>query len=101
MSIEDFLLARIAEDEALARGAMADMSEATLAASFFPPEKSFRYAKFHTSHTPARVLAECVVKRSLIEFWGPYEALNGPDLLAVMAAAYRDHPDYQSECADR
>ncbi len=100
MYITEFLEARISEDEAAAREAMEERSRST------PNEGAdTSLVPWPDSPVPAvlvgpeRVLAECVVKRSLIEHWGQYEALNGPSLLTVMAMVYADHPDYQQEWA--
>ena len=100
MNITEFLEARISEDEAAAREAMEERSRST------PSEGAdTSLVPWPNSPVPAvlvgpeRVLAECVVKRSLIEHWGQYEALNGPSLLTVMAMVYADHTDYQQEWA--
>ncbi|MET1087655.1 MAG: DUF6221 family protein, partial [Arthrobacter sp.] len=100
MDITEFLEARISEDEAAAREAIEERSRST------PNEGvDTRLVPWLNGPGPAvlvgpeRVLAECVVKRSLIEHWGQHEALNGPSLLIVMAMVYADHPDYQQEWA--
>ncbi|MET1021063.1 MAG: DUF6221 family protein [Arthrobacter sp.] len=100
MDITEFLEARISEDEAAAREAIEERSRSTPNA-----RADTRLVPWPESPVPAvlvgpeRVLAECVVKRSLIGHWGQYEALNGPALLTVLAMVYADHPDYQQEWA--
>jgi len=46
-------------------------------------------------HNPARVLAECAAKRAIIdEYTGSPATFQ---IIAHMAAVYRDHPDYRQE----
>lgn len=61
---------------------------------------------------PARVLAECAAKRAIIaeydgltfeqrktfDAWEPYRSVMR-NVLAQMAAVYKDHPDYEPEWA--
>ena len=99
MSIREFLLERIAEDE--------------LRANYYGPK----------AMGTARVLAECEAKRAVIEQHGPGEGHyrdycetcaewwaaeigEGPPgvrfpcpTLRAVAAAYSNHPDYQQEWA--
>ena len=80
MDIKDFLLARIAEDEAEAREAL--------------PEQDTVYGA-HGFFEPTRVLAECAFKRWLI---GTYSGTREAFLMfRAMATAYADHPDYQED----
>jgi hypothetical protein len=82
MTLIEFLLARIAEDEAGA-------------------ERADYIADFN----PARVLAECESKRRIVDectgglYWnvGCSEGHEGnfENILALLAAVYADHPDYQ------
>lgn len=98
MSITDFLLARIAEDEAAAQAeqsAVEYLSE--------PPHWPAGW--------PARVLAECAAKRAIVAEWedtdtGETWLLEGADAgyaLAIdhavraLAAVYADHPGYLDE----
>jgi len=80
-TITEFLEARIADDEMHAR----------MMAVIIPEEP----APFSST----RILHECAVKRAIIANWGPHEALDGPNLLAVMAAVYSTHPDYRGPWA--
>lgn len=103
MTLVEFLLARITEDEAAARAAAevngADVMLAALPMALFD---GLRIA------FPARVLAECEAKRRIVE---DYEALNADyrvthapvteaqrfqALVSIghLATAYSDHPDY-------
>ncbi|MET1088215.1 MAG: DUF6221 family protein [Arthrobacter sp.] len=98
MTITEFLEARISEDEAAAGEAIEERSLSTPDAG-----TDTSLVPWPDSPVPAvlvgpeRVLAECIVKRSLIKHWGPHEALNGPSLLTIMAMVYKDHPDYRQE----
>lgn len=97
MTITDFLLARIAEDEALAGAVEADnFSQGPIGTGDdpWPSERAF------AEHlTPARVLAECEAKRRIVErALGPV-AHAGQDIerravLIDLASVYADHPDF-------
>ena len=97
MSIVEFLLARIAEDETEA--ASYTMTEAAAigldrpgSVAVVPPERS-------------RMLTECAAKRAIIEKVGEIEYNSGDlwthemgeELLAHLGAVYADHPDYREE----
>lgn len=123
--LEDFLLARIAEDEAAAR-------EWSAAYNNPGPVPAYHYAtaRRHRQEwptlwgsldhfTPTRVLAECAAKRIIIERAkeaseveeefddymlrgaGPRrrEPLTGGAILFALAAVYKEHPDYRPEWA--
>lgn len=93
MGITDFLLARITEEEAVARVAQ------------HIPEAAMNITRWH----PARVLAECASKRHIVQYLGACEM--GRDHIAADDAAYRavwwvmsqmakvysEHPDYREE----
>lgn len=121
-----FMLARIAEDEEVARGAAGvpwetmrwpGGSQVLVAASAIRNEK-WRLGKLghvatveHTHdvdhiarHDPARVLAECDAKRRIVEQY--IDAVKGRKwatctalerVLPVLALPYADHPDYREE----
>ena len=89
-TLADFLLARIAEDEAVARRIAA-------------------VGSCEPAYHPARVLAECAAKRAIVadlQKWDDateadlgddrfYGWLNGVEQAAQhLAAPYADHPDY-------
>jgi hypothetical protein len=88
MSITEFLEARIAEDEAEAQpmAALEDDDRGGWAIAY-----------------AARVLAECKAKRALIAILTPGQEIwdgtrwAGP--LDIMAAVYKDHPNYDPEWA--
>ena len=91
MTLVEFLLARIAEDEAVAkRGPY--------------PEPSLRLENVETDESmfiaidPARVLAECEAKRRIVEVYQQGEVWPVLTLRAI-AHPYRDHPDYDPEWA--
>ena len=83
MTLTDFLLARIGEDEAAAR------------------DVHHRDCRIFVQLTiadcscdlPARVLAECEAKRLLIE------RVGNPDWagFSILALPYAEHPDYRQE----
>lgn len=118
MTLADFLLARIAEDEAVALSAsedggewrdtgfhIADNDGATVAASLSRVVDSEHIAR----HDPARVLAECASKRRIVEYVQVVSlALDGrvsegarcvisDQVIQMLAAVYGDHPDYREE----
>lgn len=111
MSIAEFLLARIAEDEEQANRSKADEAM----------NPNLRLPASWIHGVAARVLAECEAKRRIVELHsvastyqgGTYcaecqsEELEGPwsrrdDLypcptLEALASVYADHPDYRDE----
>ncbi len=84
MTIVEFLLARIAEEENVARLAAAR------------PEAAMNITRWH----PTRVLAECAGKREIIELHGSLTYGNGDpagdDVLGALALPYSHHPDCPS-----
>lgn len=126
MSIDDlaeFLLARIAEDEAAARGA-GGLTWSAGAGIFYTHtvEDSERQPVIYdegapteaqadhiAAWSPARVLIECEAKRQLIELAQGLVYLReigdpvapstpvGQDILEILAVPYADHPDYREE----
>lgn len=100
MTLVEFLLTRIAEDEAGSQAATGAFS------------KEWPY-------TPERVLDECDAKRRIVkraanmavpyapadpDFWNPYQYAEeegieemGRWLLQTLALPYADHPDYREE----
>lgn len=102
-SLTEFLLARIAEDEAVARGSAVDDL-----APGEPLEYELRDERqFETLCIPARrVLAECEAKRQIAESAEPAGPRNdfsrGWDVGAsfavqYLAQVYVDHPDFREE----
>jgi hypothetical protein len=118
MTLADFLLARVAEDEAAIEG--------TAANEFVRTGESFsaRFMSYESDHTyqdsayvdrfdPARMLAECEAKRRIIrqyerarfavavtEAQEPFlrGVATGLDAaMIVLAQPYVDHPDYNPE----
>lgn len=95
MTITEFLLARIDEDEKVARQVrpieyLTTRDRSTLMGG---EERGYGFVQAKSG----RVLAECEAKRRLVEQWGQFETYNGDDLLCVLAAVYADHPDYRPE----
>ena len=106
MTITEFLLARIAEDEALAsKLARFDKGHYSPGTQIYTGS-----AWVHSPLTTARVLAECATKRAIIGLaakvedaedamareWATAEVL-APAILHALAAVYADHPDYRQE----
>lgn len=110
--LTDFLLARIAEDEAFASEASCGPWEASRNREVLggDPQRLIAHprqatnARFIRRHNPARVLAECEAKRRIVE-----EATLGAapdtdlwaqvawDVLRLLALPYADHADYREE----
>jgi hypothetical protein len=126
MEIAEFLLARIAEDEAVARAALRESSYEwsdnafTEAVELAQGEGAVEVATAHIARwDPARVLAECEAKRRIIhacthevENWvtvRPGVRQNMPvrvpwgdddlyeDALRLLALPFADHAAYQQE----
>jgi Family of unknown function (DUF6221) len=113
MTLTDFLLARIAEDEADARDAYYDgqrwipEEEAVVAADRDLDPIMFLDRKrdaYHAANwSPARVLAECEAKRKIVLRATYYASVAPVDpdewhfTLRDLAAIYADHPDYREE----
>jgi hypothetical protein len=108
--LTEFLLARIAEDEAVALvAATRDWQNVVVmvsAGNGWAVESVF--ADHAERWTPARVLAECEAKRRIINFAVRTEEamaheyggdvtdadIDGNDALLALAAVYADHSDY-------
>lgn len=97
-TLTDFLLARIAEDEAAAR-------TATLNHWTIPPEAEVNRA-FLAHQLPPRALAECEAKRRIVKIadrlsrhmdMGSATDEDGDAILAALALPYADHLDYRAE----
>ena len=114
MTLTEFLLARIAEDEEVAQSATPGRWEQDSGWSITapPPEdwcgpnvvvetKQRNDAEFIASHNPARVLAECAAKRKVVANhlrYNPGQSGYGASRYAVACLAMTyDHPDYQAE----
>lgn len=86
LSITEFLLAKIAEDEAVARDSYYDgqtwqPEEESVVAADQDYDWVFMMARkrdaLHAAHwSPARVLAECTAKRAIIDEHGPQEVAS-------------------------
>jgi hypothetical protein len=111
MNLAEFLLARIAEDEAGAKRGAAEIAADPYAWTDFPSGE----------WDPTRVLAECAAKRRIVERHAPEDyntAFVGSEVIQVctecagggspgadwpcgtmrdLAAVYADHPDYRDE----
>lgn len=107
--LTDFLLARIAEDEAVAREWPEDPG---------PPPEGYPFwidPHGHPIYQPrGRVLAECDAKRRIVDHYAHLMQPGEPDIspeyddgyidatefaLKIVALPYADHPDYRPEWA--
>lgn len=104
MELAEFLLARIAEDEALARSVidehpMNDWESYVSSAGFYDLPSS----RFAIEFNPERVLAECEAKRRIVAEHSPVDPCDAHDAnfqtvpcdtLRLLALPYADHSDY-------
>lgn len=115
MTITEFLLARVAEDEQVARAAQSPLG----ATIFTDPRRGGKQSMLtHIArHDPARVLAECEAKREAVEAaWSDHLRIEGewgmrrgqaaleaegdvPEVVTALAKVYADHPAYREEWA--
>ena len=111
MTLTEFLLARIAEDESFSLSALAGASnydQATIKWHWIVAHS--RGSMWHpTPATPARVLVECKAKKAIVAEHrsdigaDPCDAHDASmettdcDTLRFLALPYADHPDYQPE----
>jgi hypothetical protein len=123
MTLAEFLLARIAEDEEVVRGvytkgawgspgALSDhegvevyaLDSGAPVATVHDRRDARQVARFN----PARMLADCQAKRQIAQAvidgqWAQFPDYAGgyvsamEDAVAYLAAAYADHPDYRPE----
>jgi hypothetical protein len=88
MTLADFLLARIADDERLARAAKATEDDHDSIFGGSPTADHHHYRR----HTPDRVLAECDAKRRIVESFKGVPLFA--QVLRLLALSHADHPDY-------
>jgi hypothetical protein len=106
-SLTEFLLARIAEDEEVARQPDL-MWPSSWTAKFRDYEalretkpRDYAVGRYCTQFDPARVLAECEAKRRIVEeltedcAWDG--TLGAQSILQLLAAPYADHPDFDQD----
>jgi hypothetical protein len=108
MTLAEFLLARIAEDEADAQAAMPGpwtLDGGTVMAGH-PTNEVVDWAYDENGPhiarwDPARVLAECEAKREIVEQAGNVIEDEFVDayhqVMSMLTRPYRDHPDYREE----
>ena len=124
MTLTEFLLARITEDEAVAvrlcPGRSPDNGHWNANSFEFDGVHDRPTTKHIVRHDPARVLAECEAKRKIVELYdlrmsepSPWDDKseftpmplggNGPEtyyeVIQLLASVYADHPDYLPEWA--
>jgi hypothetical protein len=118
----EFLLARIAEDKARAQGtgriawltfrdANGWMRYTTVASSGQDPHDAIwivdgreviNFASAEIIYDERRVLAECEVKRRIVEGMQPYsdfDDINAAEIFPLLALPCADHPDYNQAWA--
>lgn len=103
MTLADFLLARIAEDEARVERPDGDgplNSWHTRICAVHPQGLEDTWCD---CTVPARVLAECAAKRAIVALVIDLDAHGSPytegvrDAVCALAAVYDEHPDYRDE----
>jgi hypothetical protein len=122
VTITEFMEARIAEDEAMARAAIRHGDGAWRAGDEPDPEGDVyderaiygddlhiydegghdeNHAAHIARHDPARVLAECKAKRAVLAEIKRYRWDEDPPpiITRALAAVHADHPDYRQEWA--
>ena len=100
-----FLLARIGEDEAVARKVVAAVKapDYVIVRVYEQPEPGVTVQRDVALYRPDRVLAECEAKRRIVEECGhtvdrfTYSGDLARAVLALLALPYADHPDYRQE----
>jgi hypothetical protein len=98
MTLTEFLLARIEEDEATARAASVLAQGVDRISTHSLPE----FAEHMTTWQPNRVAAECEAKRRIVErcsavgYAMPATHL-AHGILAELALPHAEHPDYREE----
>lgn len=111
MALTDFLLARIAEDEALAHGVVLDTGDGLLLV-----DEPVTIGGHQIVASASRVLAECEAKRRIVDLHQAADVDYGLEscfscgardgwhdlpfpcpTLKALAAVYADHPDYRDE----
>lgn len=125
VTLTEFLLARIAEDEARAKAAIGSLKEEDRERRWSEDTEMWVYgyefyldgdvSDFVEANDPHRVLAECEAKRRVIEeIWTYEDRIEGewgscrsvselqadpiqPDALKALALPDSDHPDYRDE----
>ena len=119
-TLTEFLLARIAEDEAVARDASVDQwgqevkdaSDWVSLVQSVERDSTAAQDELVRRHDPARILRECEAKREVIAHYEAYarEAGRNPDVFALvkmseavegilveLAKVHSDHPDFRDE----
>lgn len=112
MTLAEFLLARIAEDEAVAqveKAARDKRRQEMLDAAAHGVSGMFTVNPFSEPGAPgdpARVLAECEARRRIVEElhdhedgfrWSTVESNRAKTILEYLTLSYADHPDYRQE----
>lgn len=108
-TLTDFLLARIAEDEAVAQKVVDDASGERAPWIWLDPGPPWHCDEQsdHIAMAPVRVLAECAAKRRIIRLMRPdphmmvgAEAGVVPEIaLRALASVYADHAEFRAEWA--
>jgi hypothetical protein len=105
-TVTDFILARVADDEAVARwvieqNAWGPDAPISTGDDPWPSEQAF------AEHlAPARVLAQCEAHRAIVELWRQAHDIYGgeagafmSDTLRALANIWSDHKDFQADWA--
>lgn len=95
VDLADFLLARIAEDKAVAQAAGRHWHGIHIESATSAQNEHVR------RHAPARVLADCEARQRIVEQFSLTRTMTGSafvtPLLRLLALPYADHPDHRAE----
>lgn len=114
MTLTEFLLARITEEQSIAHAAIDDGAHwahlgdghiiqgdtgLTVSSGWLQMPHRIEAADHIALWDPARVLAECEIKRWMVDIFGvtDYSRYNDPMVIRKIAILYADHPDYRQE----
>jgi hypothetical protein len=95
LTVTEFVLARIAEDEARATRASSAVASWPIVAN--EAARLSADAGWHVlDHDPARVLAQCAVMRKIVEYPppAPDAFVEWQDTVALLASIWADHPQF-------
>lgn len=103
LTLTDFLLARIDEDEDEAKAAMGPANspmgdDAADEVLWMARNEGVAEAgiEHFARHDPARVLAECEAKRRIVEWYSGSDPDDQP-VVKLLALPYAGHPDHREE----
>ena len=96
-TLTEFLLARIAEDEAAALQAVGHESRVYWDTAVHAGDIRALSVEHYSRHDPDRVLAECEAKRRIVSLLGALHVQMPASVevgLSALALPYADHPEF-------